>query len=967
MSAKDKFKAAFLSNSNLGKKLRDRVDEAMGDLDETRSLVETLPETKRAAVHQLIDDLEQRVQGQAAAGATAPGPAWVAMDALQKEAKKRRADLLGIAQKEAKGTDPTKRFEASLRATMDGVGSARSGTRAISNEAEAKSLQAEIVHLGKRVQTLVSLVAGAGGGKATAEQCTAMDAMRVESGELVRAVRAAQGLAPQPGTQRANSKATVQELSGIKAIGDRLASTVKDPQGRTAMQDVQGRLEVFDQHFAADVDADPRAAPRNKAMRLAAVASVTADRIARDVNDPYLTPRIGQSMVAEYAPEMKDALEKGDDDDSGAKDAIVLAQALVMDDPIGLLMTGKLNPADAVQRIRDMAAVGGEKPSVMLKLLRQQYEMKIGSLSHDEVRKGTKAQDKNTNGNFILENLVGEMSGDTFDDLVHAEMEPSDVKDGQSFARPKWDDKAEQIQFKASGAQEHVVKAGETLAGLAFEYCSKDATKWTKLQDDNKMVVVKGKQHDLKALAQNDPLPVGAVLMVPAQSSALDQLAPYVAAWDDADEDDDDDYEQQAVEGAPWKKSGQPYNDLQKKAPGATTAKEAKAAVTPDALKQGAAKLKSPRDSDPEYTQVPGLGQNHKVRAPLGSEADIKSKSKRKKTEEEKLQGQINQRQYAHLRMLERADAEDREAAMRREGKPLDAAIAEKIAKRYGTNRVDDAMARKIAKAAMGWIANVPLTLTFTADRLFSDPAKNSPTHGADYKSDVELTRGRENLKDLIGRGKNVKGVVGTQGGSKTVTGWKDRGDNYMRWRRDKDDREGRHTELAYEDQQIFSAANPAFAKAKGGADGTYGSNYYGTAHFLLRDSIRNRCAYIVRASGGKTPPVQRKDMEMLLYDMLLNADSNSKFLDSMLSMAAGGNKVTVPSLNWEVHFYGGFDMKKDAAEMYLADDLDPEVRKRIAKFAKANGMTVQSIGSKPDALQVMARQDPQTMELPAL
>ena len=957
MSAKEKFKAAFLSNGKLGRKLRERVDAATADIEASRSLLETLPEDKRVAVQAKVDDIEQRVQAQALAGATAPGPAWVAMDPLQKEAKKFRDDLLGIAEKVKKGTDPTKRFEAALRATMDGSGFARNGTRAISNEAAARKLQKDVANLGKRVQTLVSLVAGAGQGKATADQCDAMDAMRVEAGELVRAVRAAQGLAPQPGTQRANSKATVQELSGgIKAIGDRLASPTKDAQGRTAMQDVQGRLEVFDQHFAADVDADPKAAARNKAMRLAAVASVTADRIARDVNDPYLTPRIGRSMVAEYAPEMKDALEKGDDDDSGAKDAVVLAQALVMDDPIGLLMAGKINPADAVQRIRDMAAVGGEKPSELLKLLRQQYEMKIGSISHDEVRKGTKAQDKGANGNFVLENIVGEMSGDTFDDLAEAELEPANAKDQKSFARPKWDATGEQILFKAKGGQEHVVKSGETLAGLAFQFCNKDTTQWKKLQDDNKMVVVKGKPHDLKALAKDDPLPVGAVIMVPAQSSVLDQLGPYVAAWDDADADEEDDPET-AVEGAPWKKSTGPYDRLQAKKTGATP-KEARDAITPDALKQGAAKLKSPRDDDPEYTQAPGLGQHHKVRAPLDDE----------KSGEDKLHGQINQRQYAHLRMLARADEEDREAAMRREGKPLDAAIAEKIAKRYGTNRVDDQMARKIAKAAMGWIAKVPLTVTFTADRLFSDATKDAPTHGTDYKSDVELTRGRKDVKDLIGRDSGKKkGVLGTTGGNEKITGWKDRGDNYMRWRRDKDDREGRHDDLAYEDQQLFSAANPAFGKVKGGADGTFGKNYYGSAHFLLRDSVRNRCAYIVRAAGGKTPPVQRKDMEMLLYDMLLNADANSKFLDAMLSMAAGGNKVTVPSLNWEVHFYGGFDMKKDASDMYLPDDLDPDVRKRIAAFAKANGMSVQSIGTKPDALEVMARQDPQQMALPAL
>jgi hypothetical protein len=38
---------------------------------------------------------------------------------------------------------------------------------------------------------------------------------------------------------------------------------------------------------------------------------------------------------------------------------------------------------------------------------------------------------------------------------------------------------------------------------------------------------------------------------------------------------------------------------------------------------------------------------------------------------------------------------------------------------------------------------------------------------------------------------------------------------------------------------------------------------------------------------------------------------------------------------NWEVHSYGGFDMRKDAAEIYLPSDLDDSVKRRIEKFAK--------------------------------
>jgi len=193
-----------------------------------------------------------------------------------------------------------------------------------------------------------------------------------------------------------------------------------------------------------------------------------------------------------------------------------------------------------------------------------------------------------------------------------------------------------------------------------------------------------------------------------------------------------------------------------------------------------------------------------------------------------------------------------------------------------------------------------------------------------------------------------------------------------MRWRRDKDSHEGRLDDLAYEDQQIFGAANPAFEKAKGseqgGAAGGFGKNYYGDAHFLLSDSARNRCAFIVRAAAAKGAKVavQRKNAAMLLYDML-SSEADSQFLDAMLSMANGKDKITVPGLKWEVHLYGGFDITKDAKEIYLPDDIDAKVSKRIEKFATSNGIGFKKIGQKPDGLEILEKQDPKQMELPAL
>lgn len=960
MKTLEQFKAAFMKNSTLSKKLRDRVTNGLDELQRIRSLAETLGDDTRDTAIKSIDDLEGKIVDAASNGVQKPGDAWVEMDGLLKQVANKRIEILGL-NKKADKADPMARFNRALDPTYKAIAQARSGTRGIPDEKEVKRLQKAVTDLTSQVVTLVTKV-GKPPAKPTAQQCELLESYRLAAGDLVREVRGAQGLAPQAGTQRAASNGVIKGVSGIKAIGDRLNSPKKDAQGRTAMQDLQGRLEVFDDKFAGDPNKDPEAGRRNKAMRMAAIATVTADRISQDVNDPYLRPRIGQSLISEYAPEMKDSLAVGDDDDDESAGALLLAQALVMDDPITKLMTGKMDPSDAVQRIRDMAAVAGEPPSVMFKLLRQQFEMRLGSLDASEVIRGTKEKDEGAKGNFELSEITGELSSKQFADMLELGTLPTTQLGPDKRDQPKWKDDGSGLAFKPTSRQTHTVKKGDTFGTLANTYLN-DENKWQEIQKDNKVILdaKTRKPIDLQGLKKSDPLPEGAVLYVPGVMSLLDQLGPYVDAWDGAEADTKKETEsgtdQKGKSDTKGKKTVITKEDEENRSKGYMIAASLSSMgkVTPEKLKEGFARLRSTKAQDPSYIQVPGLGQEYKPDKPLGEEEKIPS-------------GQINDRQYAHLRMLARSDQEDREAVLRKEGKPLDDVLAEKIRARYGKNRVDDNMARKIAKAAEGWVAKVPLTVTFTASRLFSDPSKDAPTHGSQYKSDVEITRGKENMKDLIGRDNTVKGQVGTQGGSKTVTGWKERGENYMRWRRDKDNREGRNDDLAYEDQQIFGAANAPFSKAKGGAAGSFGSNYYGDAHFLLRDAVRNRCAFIVRASAGaKTPPVQRKDIGMLLYDMLTNGDADSKFLDAMIGIAAGSSKITVPSLDWEVHLYGGFDLRKDAAEIYLPDGLDDQLVQRITKFASANGVKTQKIGAKPTGLEAVARQDPTQIELPAL
>jgi hypothetical protein len=68
--------------------------------------------------------------------------------------------------------------------------------------------------------------------------------------------------------------------------------------------------------------------------------------------------------------------------------------------------------------------------------------------------------------------------------------------------------------------------------------------------------------------------------------------------------------------------------------------------------------------------------------------------------------------------------------------------------------------------------------------------------------------------------------------------------------------------------------------------------------------------------------------------------------------------------LDWEVHLYGGFDIRKDATAMYLKPDLDKGVLSRIQAFTKKFGLECKSYGDRPAGLQVKTNADPRTLEL---
>jgi hypothetical protein len=1024
MSKVDKFKAAFLTKGNLNKKIGAC---ATGIQNKLKAAREDLKRVLEAGANKqqgdALDALEARMATEVADGPKHPGKAWCALKDLTTEVEQ----AAKLVKDEAGRQDVrAKRFQERLDQIHATIAEARVGRREIVNTAAAKRLGDTLENLNPRVDAVARNIKS---NSDCQKGYNDLDPLLKEAEKLKHDIDAAKTTPAEQGSPRLASRTAVTALAGsVPAIQKRLNSKDANPQGRTPLQEVQARLEVYDEHFARDPKKDPDAELKNTAMRIAAVVSTTSREITRDqkINDPNLQPRVARSLIAEFEKDMAKALAAGagGDDKAAAvkarqeaEKALRVAEAMVMDDPVTKLMTGKVSAPDAVQRIRDMAQAGGIKPSEMLEMLRQQFEMQIGSLSNEEVRKGAKKTDAGQG--FVLEDLYGELSPDQLGSIV----ELSTVRSKMGVAnvdadRPKW--RADGgLNLSASGPHPHRVATGDTLASLAATYVN-DAKKTAEIVALNKTVLVplaepKGDQRhgevrisDLKA---SDQLPVGAVMMVPSKASPLDQLAPYVAAFDTIE-----------LEAMP---SPRGVGEAPPKEP----VKPPKGLVRPtaDQLKAGASKLTSPKEVNRNpadkrgYIPAPGLGQSHKLTGPLEDanaedrEARIAARQKRidqlsiladkldklqikkdsdafkeaqaeynkliaeddaDRLEEQrtKRHAAINERQYAHLRLLLRADEDDKEEFLRAKGKSVEETVLEKMSARYN---VDAAGARGLLASAIDWIGKVPLTITFKAENLFSDPTKDEPTHGTAYASEVTYSRGREKMGDLIGRADNIKDQVGVTGGKKT--GWeKDRGENYMRWRTEKDDREGRRDYLAHEDQQIFGAANPNFEKLKGGGTGgaskdLYGSNYYGDAHFLLKDEVRPRLAFAVRGGGisigGGKSANQRKDLLMIVHDMLnapegMGASPNAKYLDALLLAAKKKDAVAATGLDWEVHLYGGFDITKDAQAMYIKPALDKVVLARIQRFTAKYGIECKDYGAKPNTLVVQTNADPKKFQL---
>lgn len=329
----------------------------------------------------------------------------------------------------------------------------------------------------------------------------------------------------------------------------------------------------------------------------------------------------------------------------------------------------------------------------------------------------------------------------------------------------------------------------------------------------------------------------------------------------------------------------------------------------------------------------------------------------------------LNAKQSEHFARLRSEEAGDAANYEGRGQSPRDF-LVEKFASRYGLSAPK---AGSLIDEVLRALETVPLTLTSKLDNLFKEreDKRAEPLYGSAYKSEPALMQQKVDLSEMIGKpdGGNEAMSIGRPDANFAKT----RGENYLRWRRDKDERETGYHGLSADDLPVFGAVNPNFMDTMGGnanlaefdpAQGkyvgtTFGANYYGDVHLLLKDSVRRRSTLIARGIKAVTGRrIERADLTFLLADMcrLFMYD----YVDAMVAGLKKPDTVVLTNMDAEVHVYGGLDVATDVEAFYLspaAFAANDGAAARCKQFAADKNIEVRSVGTMPADYDITRKQ----------
>jgi hypothetical protein len=303
----------------------------------------------------------------------------------------------------------------------------------------------------------------------------------------------------------------------------------------------------------------------------------------------------------------------------------------------------------------------------------------------------------------------------------------------------------------------------------------------------------------------------------------------------------------------------------------------------------------------------------------------------------------VTDRQNAFLQGVRRTEAAMIDVEVPGEGGSPRQQVLAHLASRYG---ITEEQAATVLAKAEEWFATAPLTITFKAADIFTGA---TPAHGTKYKAAQELRIREFNAAEMS----EALGGKGTDESLSTpVSAETGRGQNYLRWRAEKDDIETRLSGLGATEQATFGAVNINFGKT-GGFEGD--ASAYGESHLLLKPEVRERAVF----NFNKTRE-PRAGATMIMYDMLHNRNGDDKgtpvdkkgFIDAVVHNALGLDGIVhTNNLQLEVQIFGEVDMVKDVAAAHIPaagfevhkgfGTLDDPARTNATSFFNDKGIAV--------------------------
>ena len=178
---------------------------------------------------------------------------------------------------------------------------------------------------------------------------------------------------------------------------------------------------------------------------------------------------------------------------------------------------------------------------------------------------------------------------------------------------------------------------------------------------------------------------------------------------------------------------------------------------------------------------------------------------------------------------------------------------------------------------------SMPLTISFPASKFFANPAAQAaqfdPSETREYKSALKQEVVDKAFSGLFPNRQDSTAATGSIEAVGKENGMaQHRGLNYPRWRYEKDIKPKGYTDMSILDLPEFAALSPSFDVAQGTEntiekDKTfselYGSNQYGSSHFVLKDAVHNRAMYQFTAKGKL-----RRSPLLLLHDIAVSPEN---------------------------------------------------------------------------------------------